>query len=58
MTPEKKKALMVYGLGGVVVLLAVGAAVAHIVFTHSASPLGPPFPGPDPVPFESNHLKK
>ncbi len=44
MTDEKKKALMVYGLGAVVVILVAGAAVAHVVFTHNASPTGAPAP--------------
>ncbi len=44
MTEDKKKALMVYGLGAVVVVLAVGAAIAHVVVTHGASPLGSPAP--------------
>ena len=41
MTDDKKKALMVYGLGAVVVILVVGAAIAHIIGTHGASPFGP-----------------
>jgi hypothetical protein len=41
MTDNTKKALMVYGLGAVVVLLVVGAAIAHIIRTHGAGPLGP-----------------
>jgi hypothetical protein len=44
MTEDKKKALMVYGLGAVVVLIVVGAAVAHVVFTNNANPLGAPAP--------------
>lgn len=44
MTEDKKKALMVYGLGIVVVIVVVGAAVAHIVFTNNANPLGAPAP--------------
>ncbi len=44
MTDNTKKALMVYGLGAVVVILVVGAAIAHIVETHSANPLGTPAP--------------
>lgn len=44
MTDDKKKALMVYGLGVFVVLLGVGAAVAHIVYTHGANPTGAPAP--------------
>jgi hypothetical protein len=30
MTPDKKKALQVYGIGILTVLLCVGAAVAHV----------------------------
>ena len=44
MDENKKKALMVYGLGLVVVVLVVGAGIAHVVFTHNASPLGAPAP--------------
>lgn len=35
---------MVYGLGAVVVVLVVGAAIAHVVYTNNASPLGAPAP--------------
>lgn len=49
MTDDKKKALMVYGLGVVVVVLGVGAAVAHIVFTHGANPTGAPAPASAPT---------
>jgi hypothetical protein len=44
MTDEKKKALMVYGLGAIVVIMVASAAVAHVVFTHNANPLGTPAP--------------
>lgn len=42
MTEDKKKALMVYGLGAIVVIMTVGAAVAHVFFTNNANPLGAP----------------
>lgn len=44
MTDDKKKALMVYGLGVLVVAAVVYAAVAHVIFTKNASPLGAPAP--------------
>jgi len=42
MDENKKKGLMVYALGAVVVVLVLGAAIAHVVLTHGSDPTGAP----------------
>jgi hypothetical protein len=39
--PVSSKPWQIYLLGIIVVVLCVGAAVAHVVFTNNASPIGP-----------------